>query len=74
MGDIRTIILRTTQINIFTITTGPIFFIIQQLSLFLFLLHKWKRLETMQKMKATRTSRAVVLVFVFAEEKFLEHV
>lgn len=28
----------------------------------------------MQKMKVTRTSRAVVLVFVFAEEKFLEHV
>lgn len=28
----------------------------------------------MQKMKATRTSRAVVLVFVSAEEKFLEHV
>ena len=28
----------------------------------------------MQKMKATRTSRAVGLVFVFAEEKFLEHV
>lgn len=74
MGDTRTIILRTPQINIFTITTGPIFFIIQQLSLFLCLLHKGKRLETMQKMKATRTSRAVVLVFVFAEEKFLEHV